>query len=239
METKYIYNPETLSYSRVPFIKYYKKYLIFGLTIFLFGVILGIYLTQPETNNHYNPEDELHVMPSKHDVIIGTNEWKDSVFNDYEMRANLYLARDEFTGTPIQAQMLALAAHNAYDSTGILLPVELALAQCQWESGMGLKGKSPINNPYNVGEYDSGTVLWFNNTFDGIQAYYYLMCNNYLSCHSLSELFTNFVNCNGKRYASGQYENHVPAQYYYIKRWLKKELENNSFSLAPEHFFLY
>jgi hypothetical protein len=220
---KFIYNSDTLSYDRVPFREYYKSHAWYAVAILAGGIALGLWFAQPNSYITYNANAEM-VMPSKHDVILGSNEWKDSVFLDYQVRADLYLSRPEFKGTPIQGEMLALAAHNAYDSTGILLPVELCLAQCQWESGMGLKGRSPENNPFNIGEYDSGTVIWFNSTFEGTQAYFYFMCNDYLSCKPLSDLFKNFVNCDGHRYASGPYEDHVPQQYYYIQRWLTKEL---------------
>jgi hypothetical protein len=158
------------------------------------------------------------------ELTIGSQEWKDSVFTDYELRAEIYLSK--FDDTPIEAGMLKLAAYNAYDSTGIILPVELALTQAQLESSMGTKGRSPVNNPYNVGEYDSGTVIWFDNTFDGVQAYYYLMVNNYLKCKSLKTLLKSFTNCNGNRYASKPtYEAEVKKQINYIKKYTDNEIK--------------
>lgn len=230
LKTKYVFNEDKLMYERIPFLIYYKANLIIFTILMLLGVGLYVSLKQSGFANTeaYRTKVLNIIMPTKHDMILGSTEWRDSVFLDYEMRADLYLSRPEFKGTPITGAMLSLAAHNAFDSTGILLPVELALAQAQWESGMGLKGRSPVNNPYNVGEYDDGTVLWFNSTFEGIQAYYYLMTRNYLKCKPLKVLFKNFTNCSGYRYASADYEAHVPKQYYYIKRWLKKELNKQS-----------
>lgn len=219
---KYRYNPETLSYDKVK--PNYKLILILSSVLLLLGVSIGGLIGQGRTISQIASGEYDWEMPSKHDVILGSSEWKDSVFLDYQVRADLYI-KTNYPESPIKGAMLALAAHNAYDSTGILLPVELCLAQCQWESGMGLKGRSPKNNPFNIGEYDSGTVMWFDNTFEGIQAYFYFMCNDYLSCTPLGELFTNFTNCSGKRYASGEYEKHVPPTYYYIKKWLNKELK--------------
>jgi hypothetical protein len=156
---------------------------------------------------------------------IGGLQWKDSVFREYEVRARIYLNQDKFKGTPITSGMLSLAAYNAYDSTGIILPVELALAQAQFESSMGRLGRSPINNPYNVGEYDDRTVIWFDNTFSGVQAYYYLMCRNYLKCKSINILFKNFTNCDGNRYASDKnYEEKITSQYYLIKGYINNTL---------------
>ena len=75
-------------------------------------------------------------------------------------------------------------------------------------------------------EHDSGTVQWFETTFDGVHAYYYFMCNNYLKCSDLKDLFRSFVNCGGKRYASSNdYESHVGPTYYYIKKWLDKKIK--------------
>jgi hypothetical protein len=230
MEEKYVYNEDTLSFEKVVIPKIERRipgwsfsYLnLIVSTIFLinglcFGFLIGNSNGEGETKDIITDPNI-----TKHDLVIGSNGWKDSVFTEYENKANQYLSREKFNGTPIKGGLLALAAENAYDSTGILLPVELCLAQCQWESGMGLKGRSPINNPFNIGENDSGTVMWFDDTFDGVQSYFYYMCSNYLKCKSINELFNNFVNCNGKRYASGDYESHVPNQYHYIVQWLEK-----------------
>ena len=227
--SKFVYNEDSLSFDKVETLGIEKKIpgcnftylniIIFIITLGI-GVCIGIFIPKPTniiTNNIVsNPNI------SKHDLVVGSNKWRDSVFTEYKDKANLYLSREEFKGTPIKGEMLALAAENAYDSTGILLPVELCLAQCQWESGMGLKGKSPTNNPFNIGEYDSGTVMWFDNTFSGVQAYFYFMTINYLPCSTIDELFKDFVNCGGHRYASGKYEEHIPNQYYYITQWLEK-----------------
>ena len=225
MEEHYVYDKDDLSFKKVVVPKIKRKVfgdvtylnLIVYTTCLALGTILGVVITSKTIIINEFDSD----IVSKHDLIIGSNKWKDSVFSEYKEKADLYLSREEFEGTPIKGEMLALAAENAYDSTGILLPVELCLAQCQWESGMGLKGKSPKNNPFNIGEYDSGTVIWFDNTFEGVQAYYYLMTTKYLSCSSIHELFNNFVNCSGHRYASGSYEEHVPKQYYFIVKWLE------------------
>ena len=46
------------------------------------------------------------------------------------------------------------------------------------------------------------------------------MTINYLPCSTIDELFKDFVNCGGHRYASGKYEEHIPNQYYFIVDWL-------------------
>lgn len=158
----------------------------------------------------------------KTELTIGTQEWKDSVFSDYEYRASIYLQK---FNTPIEPGMLKLAAYNTYDSTGILVPLELALAQAQLESSMGTKGRSPVNNPFNVGEYDNGTVIWFSSTFEGVQAYYYLIAKNYLRCKSINTLFKSFTNCNGYRYASApNYEIAISNQVNYISEYINNHI---------------
>jgi hypothetical protein len=212
----YIDATKTLRYILVSFMSVF----------FLLGLFLGFFITS-------KTERVVEVLPeintkSKHDYVIGGHEWKDSVFLYYQYRARVYLSSPRFENTPITPEMLSLAARNAYDSTGIILPLELALAQAQWESGTGMHGRSPRRNPFNVGEWDTGTVLYFESTFEGVQAYYYEMCTNYLSCRSLNSLLNNFVNCNGHRYASEpQYETLIKTQYYTIQHWIDNKIKEN------------
>ncbi len=201
------------------------KYIFFFMTIamlligYLFGSLTTVRKIYIETPIDLNVE-------SKHDYAVGDIEWVDSIFTTYNKQARLYLKQPQFKGTPLNADIMSLAARNAYDSIGIIVPLELALAQCQWESGMGMKGRSPINNPYTVGEHDDGTVLYFESTFLGVQAYYYLIASNYLRCRSLNELFIRFVDCNGRRYASrSTYESIIKREYYRNKIWIYKNYE--------------
>lgn len=216
----FIYSPKYLVYVDIT------KTLNFIFVItFLFAFFIGFFaggLTTSKREKIIELPTEIFI-DTKYDHAVGDTEWKDYIFNDYHDKAELYLSQEQFYGTPIKADMLSLAARNAYDSTGILLPLELALSQAQWESGMGMTGRSPEKNPYNVGEWDNGTVKYFETTFDGIQAYYYLMCNDYLKCKSLNELFINFTNCGGFRYASTPtYERKIKYQYFHIQQWLKE-----------------
>jgi len=211
----FVWNEDTLNYENI---KKKKLGLILLISlIFFIGVVVGHYVEI----EYKNIIEKNISYTTKFDDVIGSTEWKDSIFNDYERKANIYLSQEQFKGTPIKGSMLSLAARNAYDSTVILLPVELALAQAQWESDMGRKGRSPKNNPFNIGEHDSGTVLFFESTFEGIQSYYYLMTKSYLRCKSLNELFKNFTNCSGNRYASSNYEPTIKNEYFRIKNWLE------------------
>lgn len=142
-------------------------------------------------------------------------------FCRYEQEAQLYLDRPAFKGTPMTGSMMAECARNTYDSTGIIVPLELALSQAQWESGMGRKGKSAKENPYNVGEFDRGTMIKFKSTKQGVQAYYDLIAKDYLNNKTVDCLLSNFINDNGHRYASSKtYEKHIGSTYINIRNWI-------------------
>ncbi len=194
MKKKYIYNEKKLIFEQEKY-NIIKNVIIY-FSLLLLGIFIGILVMKKETNNikinYFN-------LKSKEEFYtIGSKEWRDSTFKMYEKRAEIYLKNIK---TPIKPGMLSLAAYNVYDSLGILVPLELVLAQATLESSMGNEGRSPINNPFNVGEYDSKTVLWFDNTFSGIQAYYFLIAKNYLKCKNLNTLLKDFTNCIGNRYA--------------------------------------
>jgi hypothetical protein len=145
-------------------------------------------------------------------------EYIDSLFKDYEKRAKFYLSQKKFKKTPIKPYMLATCAKDAYLSTGVFLPVELALAQAEIESSMGTKGRSHVTNPFNIGEWDSATKLTYKTTYDGIKAYYTYMTSSYLRCKPIDILFKNFTNCSGHRYASSQtYEKTIYKEYIRIE----------------------
>ena len=115
--------------------------------------------------------------------------------------------------TPLTGQMLANAAKKAYEKHGKYPSADFALAQAQFESHMGTKGRSPTMNPFNVGEFDSGTVMTFETTQDGVDAYMNLMAKDYLQTRTEEELLQNFVNHNGNRYASNpNYESDLRGQ---------------------------
>jgi flagellum-specific peptidoglycan hydrolase FlgJ len=104
----------------------------------------------------------------------------------------------------VTGQMMANAAASVYNMGYV--PPELALAQLTIEGGLSTnKNAKPIrtNNPFNVGNVDSGAVKHFQTKQDGINAYYNLMVKTYLTKgKDASELLRNFVNVSGKRYAS-------------------------------------
>jgi len=215
----YIFDKDSMTYKKVSFYYLLSKHYLLLSVLFLLGLFVGLKIGEP------NIDEEIDRMIMTNLNHIKSDVWVDSVFNDYKKRGDLYLSRKIFKNTPLSGELLTLCARNTYDSTGILIPIELVLIQAQFESSMGLEGKSPKRNPFNVGEHDNGTTLWFDTTFDGVQAYYYLMANNYLRCKSVEELLVDFVNCNGRRYASRpEYENLLHTQYRMVKNWLDKNL---------------
>jgi len=148
-------------------------------------------------------------------------------WNAYAENAQTYLSRPVFKGTPLRGDLLAKSAQKAYEETGTEVPLELALAQAQFESGMARKGRNPTTNPYNVGEYDEGTKLKFKTIEEGIDAYYKTIARDYLKDKDLTELMVSFTNKAGNRYASNpEYEKQLKEQIAYINKFLaskKKE----------------
>ena len=140
----------------------------------------------------------------------------------YGEAAQKYLDRDVFKGTPITGAMLEKAARRAYEKYGQTVPLSFALAQAQFESAMGTKGRNPKTNPYNVGEFDSGTKMRFKSTQDGINAYYDLIMSDYAKSNGIGHLYTNFVNKDGNRYASNkEYEQKLKDQTLFIEKFLQ------------------
>lgn len=154
---------------------------------------------------------------------VNNTEELNKKFEEYAINAQIYLDRPTFNNTPITGQLLAECARIAYDSTGIVVPLDLALSQAQWESSMGRRGLSAKNNPYNVGEWDGKTTRKFTSTKEGVLAYYMLMVKNYLNHKNVDELLVSFTNNNGHRYASNpHYEKNLKVTQSFINRWIVK-----------------
>ena len=217
-----LFDNEKLTYKTIK-----KRWLIIGTGLLLLLNVILLTSNNVQIKKVSNKIDNLNHTPlSKEHINPSRNKaWKDSVFTDYNARASVYLSRPEFTGTPLTAKLLTLCARNTYDSTGVLVPVELALLQAQVESSMGRAGRSPVNNPFNIGEAVNGTTWWSESTFEGTQKYYFIMANNYLRCKTVEQLLLNFTNCNGRRYAEKiTYEITMSGEYIRIKNWINNNL---------------
>lgn len=143
-------------------------------------------------------------------------------WDDYAKSAQAYLDRPIFDGTPLNGQMFADAAKNTFLQTGKYVPPQFALAQAQLESKMGLLSRHAATNPFNVGEFDSGTTQQFPTANDGVNAYYNLLGKNYLSgATTTDDLLHNYVNQSGNRYASNSnYEENMQKQIGFINNFL-------------------
>lgn len=107
----------------------------------------------------------------------------------------------------------------------------LMTTQGQLESHMGLigrGGKPGENNPYNVGEYDAGTMMTFKSPKEGVRAYVDLLAKDYLPSKDwdINKLIGNYVNNNGLRYASNpDYEKDLLSQFKFIKENFAKKFQ--------------
>lgn len=203
----------------------------FAINAFIWGILLNPnynmindYLTPTNTNKETSSIKDVY---DKEKIEMDTKAIKiERVADNYKKMADIYLNRVIFENSPITEDMLSKAAKKTYKKYGIWVPLELVLAQAQLESHMGTKGRSSENNPFNVGEFDSGTKIEFSSTQEGIDAYYKLIAKDYLSKDkNLNTLLDNFVNKNNKRYASNpNYESLLKKQVGFIKRYIKNRL---------------
>ena len=99
-----------------------------------------------------------------------------------------------------------------------------ALAQGEIESHFGTKGLgAKINNVWNVGVFDGKTLSEIHNIYknqnpnESIRPYLELLSTNYLVNKLEADLLENFVDVNGKRYATyPKYEEALRSKYNYI-----------------------
>lgn len=149
-------------------------------------------------------------------------------FDSYEDTIRIILKRETYKGSPITPKLLRDVAEETYQNTCIIVPAKLVLAQAMFESHIGLKGRSPETNPFNVGEFDDRTHLRFNTTCEGVKAYYKLLTKDYLRCKKPKDLLSNFTNCRGLRYASDRnYEAKLRTAIRGIEQKVKEEKQCN------------
>jgi hypothetical protein len=194
------------------------------INIFIIILVSWVLLGQTNKPKKMNSSDNGKVIET---AIEDDIDWE-----TYCKRADIYLSRGRFKSSPISGEILLNCARETYNSYGVFIPVELALAQAQFESGMGLKGRSPKNNPCNLGEYSNKTVLRYKSTNDGMLAYYKLIAINYLDCgrKTIFDLFSNkFKDVNGYKYAaSNTYGTRMKKQYEFIVEWIDNKYYYNN-----------
>lgn len=173
-----------------------------------------------------NLEDDLKIL----------SDTKTPSWEEYEQKSQSYLDRKRFKDTPLTGKILSNSAKKIYNETGTLVPAELALSQAQFETSMGLKGRNPKTNPFNIGEEESGTKETFKSLEEGVDAYYSKIAKTYLKDKKPEDLFKDFVNVDNQRYATDpEYENKISNQVDFINKfWEKSSNKKISNSLGLE-----
>lgn len=157
--------------------------------------------------------------------VLDTISTIDRQFETYRTRAEVYLSQPRFKASPVTADLLATCAQVSWTRYKVLVPLELALVQCLIETGMGLGGRNPKTNPFNIGEWDNGTYGKFKTIKDGIQAYYDLIASRYLvNGQTVDGLFILFKDKQGYLYATAAYGQYIKPHYYQIKAWIDQRL---------------
>ena len=126
-----------------------------------------------------------------------------------------YMDRDvfsnkQFTPEEIAEPFLDWAAQEPQRAAVLPDLLKLGVAQLQAEGALSGKGRSSRENPFNVGEFDEGTMMEFDNPKEGVEAYANLMAKDYLNLSGekpikpldLIKASGAFVNYRGDRYAS-------------------------------------
>lgn len=146
---------------------------------------------------------ELHVQYNgvKAELVSVTQHYIDSVAPNSGLRALILVENCEKYG----------------------IPVTFALAQGEVESHFGTTGLAyRTNSVWNVGAYDNHSYNEiqhkFNNPNDSVMPYLDLLVNNYLPMKTVEDLFDNFVDINGNRYATDKYyESKLKTVYEHIQ----------------------
>lgn len=182
-----------------------------------------VVLSQKLKEKDLKPED---IAPYVTQVVMtgGSDDFTDldlttpEGYENYKNICQAYINTKNHNILNINGDMMAKAAKDAFVSYGKYVPPELALSQLTLEGGFTSRANArPIftANPFNVGNTDKGKNRNMNigctppdciPVEKGIKLYYDTMARDYLKNRNAADLMKNFVNKNGYRYASGEYE---------------------------------
>lgn len=225
--TPVVYNNKTMEFEDFSI---HTKKLISSLIISLFLLISLCILSLTLNINKPSEKEIIYVKHSyglNYMSEIDSLEKTDSIRKDIEDRYNAYMIAHR-PSSPLanKGNVVSNAIMDSYAKNKVIIPLELLLAQCKFESSYGSRGRSPLTNPLNVFEYDNGTVKEYkdSSSYSGFYDYCDIIARKYLSSgKTVEDLFINFVNIHGKRYASAEgYEDVIRSAYYYNKKWFEE-----------------
>ena len=158
-------------------------------------------------------------------------------FENYEKVAQAYIDAkmkkfEPGKESPITGKALADSALKTYMKYGDIekvVPVEMMLSQLQFETFFGSRGEreGSKKSPFNVGVYDSKDATFLDQLPDigaGIEMYFDLMAEDYLSNKTPEELENNFTNETNQRYATdSEYEEKIKSQSNAVEKFAEKE----------------
>lgn len=174
---------------------------------------MSLGMQSPEINPSVFQNNQMQAVPTEQPMmqpdLSYNNEEQGSVsldsdFQDYAQKAQTYISQIK-PDSLITGEMLAKGAQEAFEKTGKVVPLQLALAQLVQEGFLakGTKNKPQRTlNPFNVGNTDNGSTVTFKNLQSGVNKYYNLISKSYLSKKTPEELLSNFTNNKNNRYAT-------------------------------------
>ena len=176
------------------------------------GFMTFLQKSDDQKTSTVNPSDRIIVDTT------GTSISKNIKFTDLDLNTaegyakyveicQNFINRQKPNPLEITGQMMAIGAKSALLKTGKYVPPELALRQLRQEGGIGAPNLNALpvrtKNPFNVGNKDDGTTVTYEIVQGGINRYYDRIAVEYLvNGRTAYDLITNFINRDGKRYAS-------------------------------------
>jgi len=171
-------------------IKINTKKLLFVLTTFIIFLSTSTTVYAPAMDKEQKLDAQIEFLKIDYDsATLQLIEAVENYINEYSK------------GSLIDVELI-IRLSDIYDVDLLLI-----LAQGHLESHFGTRGlASMTNSVFNVGTYDNGTILYqYSHPNYSIEPYIQLLKSRYLTQKSTKDLLNDeFVNINGKRYASNK-----------------------------------